>query len=57
MKKISNKIEKVTVRELESGETVYLGFSDPAKGEASLFGMVVSKYSICDVFKYDCGEE
>jgi hypothetical protein len=49
MKKISNKIEKVTVRELESGEKIYLGFSDPAKGEASLFGIVVSKYSICDV--------
>lgn len=49
MKEADNTIEKVEKKELENGETIYLGFANAKDGEASLFGRVVSKYSICDV--------
>ncbi len=48
MKEINRTIERVEVKELESGEMIYLGFTNAIE-EASLFGRVVSKYSICDV--------
>ena len=49
MKAVNSKIERVEKKELENGGTIYLGFTITEKEEASLFGRVVSKYSICDV--------
>ena len=49
MKEVNNKIELVEKKELENGEMIYLGFANPGDAEASLFGRIVSKYSICDV--------
>ena len=49
MKELNTKIEKIEKKELENGETIYLGFTNREKEEASFFGRVVSKYSICDV--------
>jgi len=48
MKEADSKIERFEEKDLESGETIYLGFTN-ALEEASLFGRAVSKYSICDV--------
>lgn len=49
MKVVNNKIKSVGKKELENGGTIYLGFTNAEKEEASLFGRVISKYSICDV--------
>ena len=49
MKEVKNTIERVEKKELENGETIYLGFTNSEKEEAFLFGRIVSKYSICDV--------
>jgi peroxiredoxin len=48
MKEINSKIVRFEGKKLESGETIYLGFTNGIE-EASLCGRVVSKYSICDV--------
>lgn len=49
MKVVDNTIVKVEKKEQDNGETIYLGLANEKGGEASLFGRVVSKYSICDV--------
>jgi hypothetical protein len=49
MEEANSSIERVALKELENGETVYLGFSNEHPNEAPLIGRVVSKYSICDV--------
>jgi hypothetical protein len=49
MKVINSKVIRVGRGELENGEIIYLGFTNTEKEEASLFGIVISKYSICDV--------
>lgn len=49
MKEVNNKIGKVAKKELDNSVTIYLGLTNAEKEEASLFGRVVSKYSICDV--------
>jgi peroxiredoxin len=49
MKAVNDSIEKVEKKELENGEIIYLGFENEQTPEASLFGRIVSKYSICDV--------
>ena len=49
MKAVDDSIERVEKRELENGVTIYLGFGNEQTPEASLFGRIVSKYSICDV--------
>ena len=49
MKELKSQIERVEKKELENGETIYLGFTTEETDEALLLGRVVSKYSICDV--------
>jgi hypothetical protein len=49
MQKANNTVERVALKELENGETVYLGFTKEPGDEALLIGRVVSKYSICDI--------
>ncbi len=49
MKAVDGSVERVEKRELENGESIYLGFENEQTPEASLFGRIVSKYSICDV--------
>ena len=49
MREADKSIQRVERRELESGETVYLGITSEPGGEAPLLGRVVSKYSICDL--------
>jgi peroxiredoxin len=49
MKAVNSKVLRVERGELENGEIIYLGFTNTEKEEASLFGIVISKYSICDV--------
>jgi peroxiredoxin len=49
MKKIEDNIERVERKELDNGGTIYLGFVKAASRDASLFGRIVSKYSICDI--------
>jgi peroxiredoxin len=49
MKAVKDSIVKVDKKELENGVTIYLGFENEQTPEASLFGRIVSKYSICDV--------
>ena len=49
MNAVNRTIERVEEKELESGGAIYLGFTNAEKEEASLFGKIVSKYSICDV--------
>ena len=49
MKVVEEGIETIEKKELENSETIYLGFTGEEKQNASLFGRVVSKYSICDI--------
>lgn len=49
MEAVNSEIMRVEKGELENGEIIYLGFKNTEKEEASLFGIVISKYSICDV--------
>ena len=49
MKETNSTIKRIGEKELNNGETIYLGFTNAEKEEASLFGRVVSKYSICDI--------
>jgi peroxiredoxin len=49
MKAVNSEIERTEKKESETGGTIYLGFTSAEREEASLFGKVVSKYSICDV--------
>ncbi len=49
MKKVENTIERVEKKELDEGGTIYQGFLKAETQNASLFGRIVSKYSICDI--------
>ena len=49
MKVVEEGIETIEKKELENSETIYLGFTGEKKQDASLFGRIVSKYSICDI--------
>jgi peroxiredoxin len=49
MRKVDNTIERVEKKELDEGGTIYLGFVNAETRDASLFGRIVSKYSICDI--------
>jgi hypothetical protein len=49
MKTVENKIERIEEKELDEGGKIYLGFVKATTRDASLFGRIVSKYSICDI--------
>jgi peroxiredoxin len=49
MEAVDDRIKRVETNELENGVTLYVGFADDEMAEASLFGRIVSKYSICDI--------
>jgi hypothetical protein len=49
MRAVESSVERVEVQELENGEKIYLGFASGEIENRTLFGRVVSKYSICDI--------